>query len=287
MTFSPSDSDFDFVRKVVREDSAIMLDHTKDYLITARLTPLARREDAASLTDLLNRVRQGVPRLRRDIVEALTTNETSFFRDVHPFDALREHILPSLHETGRPVRIWSAASSTGQEAYSVAMLIRSSVQHFPPVTILGTDLSGEAVARASTGRYTQLEVNRGLPARMLVRWFDRDGLTWQVKDELRQMVTFRELNLARPWPAMPAADVVLLRNVLIYFDLAARRAVLEQVTRALRPGGFLILGSAETTYDLGPRFERVQLGRASCHRLRAQGAVRHGEPPGNHDERLT
>ena len=276
-------ADYDYVRRIVRHDSAISLDDTKEYLVIARLTPLVRREGATSLGDLVNRLRQGVPGLRHDVVEALTTNETSFFRDVHPFDALREHILPGLCTARRPVRIWSAASSTGQEAYSVSMLVRSHFRDGPPVTILGTDLSREAVARASAGRYSQLEVNRGLPARMLVSWFDRDGLMWQVKDELRQMVTFRELNLARPWPSMPTVDVVLLRNVLIYFDVAARRGVLAQVTRVLRPGGVLLLGSAETTYELGPSFERVQLGRASFHRLRPHAATGSDEPRRNHE----
>ncbi len=268
-----SGADFEFVRRMVREDSAISLDDGKDYLVQARLAPVAAREGLASVSDLVGRLRTGRPGLRDDVVEAMTTNETSFFRDVAPFDALRDHILPTLAATERrPLALWSAAAATGQEAYSLAMLVRERLPTAVDPTILATDLSRDVLERARAGRYNQLEVNRGLPARMLVKYFERDGTAWQLKEAIRRLVTFRQLNLARPWPLLPAMDVVLLRNVLIYFDVPAKRTVLAQVARVLRPGGYLFLGSAETTFGLDTRYERLEVAGAVCYRLAERGA---------------
>jgi chemotaxis protein methyltransferase CheR len=220
------------------------------------------------VAELVARLRSGARTLCDDVVEAITTNETSFFRDVHPFDALREAILPELTTgTTRSLRIWSAAASTGQEPYSVAMLLREHFPNVPDASILATDLSRDVLAKAASGRFTQAEVNRGLPARLLVKHFDRDGLEWQVKERVRRMVEFRQLNLARPLPPLPTMDVVLLRNVLIYFDAATKASVLRQMARVLHPGGYLFLGSAETTYGLDAQWERVAVGRCVLYRL--------------------
>jgi chemotaxis protein methyltransferase CheR len=262
-------ADFDFVRKLVYEHSAIALDDSKTYLIESRLAPLARREGLPSVTELVRSLRTDGSRLRDDVIAAVATNETTFFRDVHPFDALRDTAIPDALAAngGRRLAMWSAAASTGQEAYSMAMVVRDHFPSVPDVTILATDLSRDVLERARTGRFPQLEVNRGLPARLLVKHFERDGTMWQVADDIRRMVTFRQLNLARPFVGVPIMDIVFLRNVLIYFDLRTKLAVLERMARVLRPGGYLFLGAAETTYGIDESFERVQAGKSIFYRL--------------------
>lgn len=267
MTVTPDD--YLFVRRLVQDASAIDLSDGREYLVAARLSPIARREGLGTVGELVTRLRRGSPALCDDVVEAMATKETSFFRDVHPFDALRDHMVPELLAAGpRRLSIWSAAAATGQEAYSVAMLMLDHFASAPAPAILATDLSRQALEVAREGRYTGLEVNRGLPARLLVRHFDRDGTGWVVKPAVRRLVDFRRMNLSEPWPALPRMDVVLLRNVLIYFDAAAKARVLDRVAGVLRPGGYLVLGSAETTYGIDDRYERVGLGRSLCYRLR-------------------
>ncbi len=267
MVVSPAD--FEFVCKLVRDQSAISLPDGKEYLVQARLTPVAERAGVASIAELVGRLRQGATGLRDEVVEAMATHESSFFRDLHPFEALREQIIPYAlkNSGGRRIALWSAAASTGQEPYSLALMIREHFPQVPDVTILGTDISNEALARAKAGRFTQLEVNRGLPAALLVKHFEQQGRQWQLREVVRRMVTFRLLNLSTVLPAMPAMDVVLLRNVLIYFETPAKVAVLRQVSKVLRPGGHLFLGATETTYGLDDSYERVQVGHTVCYRL--------------------
>jgi chemotaxis protein methyltransferase CheR len=233
-----------------------------------RLASVAKQEGCASVTDLVARLRGGSPQLRQQVIEAMVTNETSFFRDVHPFEALRSQLFPALIRSNgtRPLSVWSAAASTGQEAFSLAMLFR---EHFPgaPVTILATDLSSKVLDRARTGRFSQLEVNRGLPAHMLARHFNRRGLEWELHDDIRRMVSFRQVNLARPVTGVGRMDVIMLRNLLIYFDTAAKKAVLTQMSKILRPDGYLFLGSAENTNGLAVSYERVQVGPSACYRV--------------------
>jgi chemotaxis protein methyltransferase CheR len=262
MTLSPTD--FDYVRNLVRKDSAIALDDGKQYLAVARLETLARREGIDSCQSLVARLRAGQQDdLRRKVVEAMTTNETMFFRDVKPFEVLRDVLLPELIRSRareRCIRFWSAACSTGQEPYSLAILIR---EHFPElaswdISILATDLSREAIEKAREGRYTQMEVNRGMPASLLLKYFRRSGLHWHlILDEVRRMVQFREMNLIDPWPAFPPMDVVLMRNVLIYFDVETKKRLLSQVADRLNPRGFLGLGGAETTLFLDTKFTQA------------------------------
>jgi len=272
-----SASDFGYVSTLVRQRSAIVLEPGKEYLVEARLLPVAREAGLGSVGDLVARVRRApTAPLAERVVEAMTTNETSWFRDVHPFSLLTDHLLPQLavsRAAERRVRVWSAASSTGQEAYSIAMLLTDWLRTKPGWTasILATDLSQEVVDKARTGRYSQLEVNRGLPAPMLVKHFARSGTEWQVREELRRMVEFRTLNLATAFPSMPAFDIVFCRNVLIYFDTGTRRQVLDRIVRTMRPDGALLLGAAETTMSLGTNLERVQVARASYHRNTTSG----------------
>lgn len=256
------------VRELVRERSAITLDG-KEYLVEARLAPIVEREGLASLAELVRVLRsQRDTRLTDDVVEAMTTGETSFFRDLHPFEALRTHVIPSVLEAngGRGVAIWSAAAATGQEPYSLAMLAEEHFAHVPNITILATDLSRSALERAKGGVFTQMEVNRGLPAAMLVKYFERFGREWQVKPRVRHRVTFQHVNLVRSLMAVPLMDIVFLRNVLIYFEPAVKTQVLAQIARVLRPGGYLFLGGAETTVGIQAGFEPVQFGRAVCYR---------------------
>ena len=270
-----SNVDLTYLRGLVREQSAIVIDESKTYLIESRLEPVARRNGLGSLEELVARLRlQRTGPLHDLVVDAMTTNETSFFRDLHPWRALEHHVLPDLLErrkVQRTLTFWCGACSSGQEPYSLAMLLRD---RFPEIVagwkvrIIATDLSEEMLARASAGRFTQLEVNRGLPAPMLVKHFRRDGAFWQVSDEIRRMVDFSPFNLVKPWPYLPPVDVVFLRNVLIYFDLPTKREILGRIRTVLRDDGNLFLGTAETTLNIDERYERVSLGRATTYRPR-------------------
>lgn len=266
MTLQPAD--LDYVRRVVAERSAIQLEDGKEYLIESRLETLARLEsqpDAAALIDQMRRSPSGP--MTRKVVEAMTTNETSFFRDRVPFDALKDTVLPQLIQaraTTRQLNIWCGAASTGQEPYSIAMVIRD---HFPElatwkVKILATDLSTEVLDKAATGIYTQLEVGRGLPAPMLVRHFEQQGARWAVRPAIRDMVQFRELNLVGTWPPMPKPDIVFLRNVMIYFDVASKQQILGRIASDIATDGYLFLGAGETTLNLDTPFRRVEIDRA-------------------------
>lgn len=266
-------SDFDYIRDLVRKQSAIVLEPGKEYLVESRLAPLARQLGADTISGLVGLLRRGEPRLLARVVDAMTTNETSFFRDNHPFEALRHWVLPELvktRATERRLSIWCGASSSGQEPYTIAMVLREALAAHPGVTtsILATDISEEMLFRTKEGRYSQLEVNRGLPVTMLVRHFDKVGSDWQVKPDLRAMVQTRALNLNQQFPAMGAFDVVFLRNVLIYFDPPTKAAVLGRVRGLMRKDGYLFLGGAESTLTIDDAWERVVLDRATAYRLR-------------------
>jgi chemotaxis protein methyltransferase CheR len=267
-------TDFDYISTLVRARSAIVLEHGKEYLIEARLQPLARERGAGTVAGLVHELRRApLGPLCDLVVEAMTTNETSFFRDSHPFTALADHILPDLvrvRSGERLINIWCAACSSGQEPYSIAMLVHDIVGADPAwrVRMLATDLSPAMLARTRAGVYSQFEVNRGLPANLLVRHFRKQGLGWQIEEPLRRMVVTRLVNLDEPLPSMPAMDIVFLRNVLIYFDIATKRQILARVRQVMRPDGYLVMGGAETTLNLDGTFERVQIGQAPVYRLR-------------------
>jgi chemotaxis protein methyltransferase CheR len=262
-----------YLRKLIQQSSAIVLDENKDYLLQARLWPLVQREGLASWDELVTRLSgpTGLS-LRQRVVEAVTTHETSFFRDVHPFDAFRAHVLPRL-QTRRPgatINVWSAASSTGQEVYSLAFIAAQQGAPRANVRFYATDISTEILARAQAGRFSQLEVNRGLPATHLVRFFQREGAEWRVKDEIRNLVEFRILNLIGAWPALPEMDVVFLRNVLIYFDVPTKKQILARLAAVMRPGALLFLGSVESTLNLCDRYTELRLGKATCYERTGQ-----------------
>jgi chemotaxis protein methyltransferase CheR len=265
--------DFQFIGKLLMEHSAVVLEPGKEYLVETRLAPIVRKLELGSIADLAARLRRPDSNgLIRQIVEALVTNETLFFRDVHPFESLRKTVIPDLirrRGSERALSIWCCASSTGQEPYSLALLLR---EHFPllqtwKVSLLATDLSRDALARASDGKYSQIEVNRGLPAPLLVKYFQQQGTHWQLKEEIRRLVEFRELNLSQPWPFLPRMDLILNRNVMIYFDVATKKSILSRIARILRPDGYLLLGGSETTFNLEDSFRRVEDLKAGFYQL--------------------
>lgn len=258
---------FLYICDLLAREAAIVIEKGKEYLVESRLSPIASQRGFGSTNALVSHLRNNrssLSDLHLEAIDALTTNETLFFRDGSPFDALRDHVIPKFRSSqpGRPFTLWSAASSTGQEAYSIAMLL---AENFPGLqsTLLGTDLSPKMVSRARTGFYQQSEISRGLTPDLLGKYFSPLSDGWQLAPDIRQRVEFTELNLAKPWPALPRFHVVMLRNVMIYFDLETRRRILRQVKNVLEPGGYLVLGGAETTLNLDPSFQAVPMGRTT------------------------
>lgn len=277
-----TETDFEWLCGMLRDESAIVLEAGKEYLAESRLHPIARREGYGSVGDLLRDLRAGsgpAAVLRPKVVDALTTNETSFFRDTHPWETLRTDLVPSLLERNRLTRrltVWCGASSSGQEPYTLCLLLK---EHFErelagwQVKVVATDLSPSMIAKASSGRYSQLEVNRGLPAPLLLKWFERAGMEWQLSPDIVGMVEYHQVNLAdrTTWGAVPKADLVMLRNVLIYFDVPTKASILRAVHERMEPGAPLFLGSAETTIGVVDGFERVQSGK-TIYYARAEGS---------------
>jgi chemotaxis protein methyltransferase CheR len=262
------------VCKFIRDESAIVLEPGKEYLVESRLLTLAQKENIVSLDELVNRLRsQPKCGLDRKVLDAMTTNETSFFRDIHPFEALKKNVLPkliALRAAQRRLTFWCGASSSGQEPYSVLMLIN---EHFPELKdwdfkFVATDICGAVLERARAGRFSQLEVNRGLPATLLVKYFSRKGEEWEIREDLRRRVEFRELNLIGDWGCVPAVDLILLRNVMIYFDIETKKTILGKARRLLHPSGFLLLGGAESTFNIDDAFDRVVFDKTTFHQLK-------------------
>ncbi len=257
---------YGYLRDCVYRESGIVLDGDKNYLLEARLMPIVAQMRLGTLNDLCAVLRSDAngPDLKRQVVEAMTTNETFFFRDPAQYDALRSVVLPALVEQRRDSRrlsFWSAASSSGQEAYSLAMMLRDMGLGDWKIKILGTDLSRRMLERARAARYLQIEVNRGLPVACLVKYFTKSGLEWQLKDEVRRMVEFASFDLRQSMSAMGPFDVVFCRNVLIYFDMEAKKKILEGIHGALFRGGYLLLGGSETTLNLTARFQPKVFGQ--------------------------
>ena len=272
--------DFDYIRALVRRNSSIALDAGKAYLVISRLAPLARANGFESVGSLISQLQSSAEgELHKSVVEAIATTETSFFRDLHPFNALRDEILPDLirrrQNSTRTINIWSAACSSGQEPHSVAMLLKDRFTSLSGwnLQLVASDISGQMVQRAKSGLYSQLEINRGLPAPYLVRFFDQKEDQWQLNREVRQMFRFFKQNLADEWTMLAPVDLLLLRNVLIYFDVQTRREMLRKVRKVLKPDGYLLLGSAETTLNLDDLFTRVRVGRTVFYQV-AKGAGR-------------
>ena len=261
-----------YLQEYVHRESGIVLDGDKRYLLEARLLPIVRQRQLGSLNELcaLLRATTEAP-LKRQVVEAMTTNETFFFRDMAQYNALRTAILPELiaqRQDTHKLSFWSAASSFGQEAYSLAMILLEMGLQDWKIQILGTDLSTQALERARAAKYMQIEVNRGLPATHLVKYFTRAGLDWQLKDEVRRMVRFESLDLRQNMRTLGPFDIVFCRNVLIYFDIENKQKILAQIRDTLFRGGYLFLGGSETTLNLSDQFERKTFGSAVIYQVR-------------------
>jgi chemotaxis protein methyltransferase CheR len=256
-------NDFAFIAQFLKDRSGLIITQDKMYLLETRLASILRDNGLSSLSALVDVLRQpGSTAVKDQVVDAMTTNETSFFRDNHPFEALRKSIIPGLIErraTTKSIRIWSAACSTGQEPYSLAMMLKDS---FPilggwKVEIVATDLSPSVLDKARAGIYSTFEVQRGLPIQMLIKHFDQQEPNWQIKRELRQTVTFRSLNLLEDFSVLGQFDVVLCRNVLIYFDQPTKTRILGAIARRIVPDGVLMLGGAESVFGLTDAFAGV------------------------------
>jgi chemotaxis protein methyltransferase CheR len=259
---SISPESYQFLQSWIYRESGIALDDTKAYLLQTRLMPVVENCNLANLEALCAELRSGRAGVSRQVVEAMTTHETFFFRDLAPFNAIREHIVPPLLGKGRKLTFWSAAASSGQEAYSLAMLLMDLGITTHEASILATDLSEKVLVRARKGMYGSFEMSRGLPPGYQERFFQRSGGQWQVNEEVKQMVRFEQFDLRGSRQAAETFDVVLCRNVLIYFDVPTKKSILAQLRRSLRPGGYLMLGAAETVTELMPSLQRTVLGDA-------------------------
>ncbi|AVT80477.1 CheR family methyltransferase [Rhodopseudomonas palustris] len=253
--------DYEFLRKLLKDRSGLDLSADKQYLVESRLLPLARRLSLGGISELVQKMKgMGAESLISDVVEAMTTNETFFFRDKVPFDHLREEMLPALLQARaarRSLRIWCAASSTGQEPYSIAMTLK---ELGPAVAgwrfeIIATDLSPQVLEKSKSGLFSQFEVQRGLPIQLLVKYFKQAGEVWELSPEIRAMVQHRQLNLLHDFSSLGTFDIVFCRNVLIYFDQTTKVGILERIAKRLEPDGYLTLGAAETVVGLTDAFK--------------------------------
>ena len=274
--------DYEFLRKFLKERSGLDLSADKQYLVESRLIPLARRVGLPGIPELVAKLKGGFEGLTAEVVEAMTTNETFFFRDKIPFDHLRETVLPELlrsRANRRSLRIWSAASSSGQEPYSIAMCLKEFASQLVGwrVEILATDLSQAVLEKSRAGIFSQFEVQRGLPIQMLVKHFTQIGELWQLNADIRAMVQHRQLNLLHDFSHLGTFDVIFCRNVLIYFDQDTKAGIFDRLARMLEPDGVLTLGAAESVVGITDTFkpypERRGLYRPNPARVARGGAV--------------
>lgn len=256
-------TDFDIYKNLLKEKSGLILTQDKSYLVESRLNPIAKKWGFENLSAMTAALR-GVPNkdLIVDIVEAMTTNETSFFRDNTPFDNFKNHVLPyfkAKNPVNKKLRIWCAAASSGQEPYSLAMLLKEEAANMPgwSYEIVGTDISLEILDQAKQGLYTQFEVQRGLPITHLMKYFTQEGDKWQIKDEIKNMVQYKYLNLLESMSSLGQFDVVFCRNVLIYFDQADKKDIMERIAKQLNPDGFFFLGGAETVLGITDQYKNI------------------------------
>jgi chemotaxis protein methyltransferase CheR len=275
-------SDYEFLRKLLKERSGLDLSADKQYLVESRLIPLARRSGLPGIAELVAKIKGGADALTSEVVEAMTTNETFFFRDKIPFDHLRQTILPALLQaraSRRALRIWCAASSTGQEPYSVAMCVKEFAGLSGwRVEIVATDLSQEVLEKSKAGIYSQFEVQRGLPIQMLVRHFTQTGELWQLNADIRAMVQHRQLNLLQDFSHLGTFDVIFCRNVLIYFDQDTKAGVFGRLAGILESDGVLLLGAAESVVGISDAFKPYP-ERRGLYRLNTDRAARGAATP--------
>ncbi|MDE1161580.1 MAG: protein-glutamate O-methyltransferase CheR [Acidobacteriaceae bacterium] len=263
-THTVSAESYSFLQTWIQRASGIVIDANKSYLLESRLGPIVEREHLGSIDTLCHSLRAGKPGLAQKVIEAMTTHETLFFRDHAPFEALRTSILPALlreRPRGHKLTLWSAAASSGQEAYSLAMMLLEMGLTPGEVSILATDLSEKVLERARAGIYGNFEVSRGLPSTLQTRYFERHGEEWQLRPNVRSMVRFDTLDLRNSLSGRGPFDVIFCRNVLIYFDAETKRGILRELRSTLARGGHLFLGTAEAV-SLSDGFRRVQTADA-------------------------
>jgi chemotaxis protein methyltransferase CheR len=251
--------DYEYLRKILKERSGLDLSAEKQYLVESRLIPLARKSGHPGIPELVAKMKSGAEQLISDVVEAMTTNETFFFRDKIPFEHLRDTILPALmaaRASCKSIRIWSAASSTGQEPYSIAMCLKEKAAQLAGwrFEIVATDLSQEVLEKSKAGIYSQFEVQRGLPIQLLVKYFAQTGELWQINADIRGMVQHRPLNLLQDFSHLGTFDVIFCRNVLIYFDQETKTNIFERLSKVIEPDGMLMLGAAESVVGITDAF---------------------------------
>jgi len=252
--------DYEYLRKLLKDQSGLDLSADKQYLIESRLLPLSRKSGLSGISDLVQKMKGGSAGIVAQVVEAMTTNETFFFRDKLPFDHFRDSIIPEILQaraSRKSIRIWCAAGSTGQEPYSLAMCLKemSAALTGWRIEILATDLSQEVLEKSKAGIYSQFEVQRGLPIQMLVKYFKQTGEFWQINPDIRAMVQHRQLNLLHDFSQVGVFDVIFCRNVLIYFDQDTKIKIFNRLAKASEPDGFLVLGAAETVVGLTDLFK--------------------------------
>jgi len=251
-----SPEDFDWLRKLLKDRSGLVLAAEKQYLAESRLLPLARQNGMTTLAELIGKLREPqAVKLASDVVDAMTTNETFFFRDKIPFEHFRDTVMPALvaaRAREKRIRVWCSAAATGQEPYSLAMMLDEMGAQLDgwKLQIVATDICAAVIERAKAGVYSQFEVQRGLPIQLLIKYFTQSGERWQIAPHIRAMVQFRTLNLLNDFSPLGTFDVVFCRNVLIYFDQPTKVKVLERVARQMPQDGYLVLGAAETVVGL-------------------------------------
>ncbi|HLZ68154.1 MAG TPA: protein-glutamate O-methyltransferase [Aliidongia sp.] len=272
--------DFNLLSRLIKDRSGLTLTKDKAYLLESRLLPVARKWNLKSLDELVMRLRtRSEAGLVRDVVEAMTTNESFFFRDIKPFDQFKQVVLPYLLQArgaNRTIKIWSAACSSGQEPYTLGMILKEEKQKLTGwnVDILATDLSTEILAKAQAGLYSQFEVQRGLPIQLLVKYFKQAGDRWQIDSAIREMVRYRPFNLLDELAGLGQLDVIFCRNVLIYFDQPTKQMVLERMAKQLAPDGFLYLGGAETVVGITDKFQPMANHRGIYHHANPGAAAK-------------
>jgi chemotaxis protein methyltransferase CheR len=265
-------NNFEFIREFLKNETAIVLDPTKEYLVESRLTPLSKELGFSSLDALISSFKSTPSEnIKLKIIDAMTINETLFFRDIHPFEVLKNKILPEIiaKKGEKKLEIWCAAASSGQEPYTIAMIIKDLEMHLAGwvINIIGSDISEKMLSKAKNGIYNQLEVNRGLPLTYLAKHFQKKGSEWQISQEIRDMVQFQKINLMKPW-AIPKMDLIFMRNVLIYFSVETKKEIVQRVENTLHPSGYLFLGGAETTMGINDQFERAGIDKVPCYQLK-------------------
>ncbi len=275
MTSTITTEDYQSFRKFLEDACGIVLGDNKQYLVTSRLTKLISDNEIDSFSTLMKRMKVD-GKLRNRIMDAMTTNETSWFRDVYPFDILKEKLLPELIKIQpRTIRIWSAACSTGQEPYSLSMMVQEYLQSKPgslstnAVQIIGTDISPSVLAVAKSGVYEGVAVSRGLPQERKARFFRETNAGWEVSADIKKRVSFRELNLMQNYTLLGRFDIIYCRNVLIYFSTELKRDILARMAKCLNPGGFLVLGGSESITNYSNEFDLIRWRNGVIYQLKS------------------